>query len=297
MLSSWPRRRAPWRSRQRASRWAFSVEALDPRHRHQEVAPGVADQALDLAFVVALARPAEAVGEEVVRLQLGEDPRALARAVAEDARHRQARVVVQHAPRHAAEEGERRVVPVAERLRRLGRVGLHEAGVRVRQVEAEEVDLPLLAADHRHRLAEVGLPVPGRMHQGHEHLPPPQPPLPDVVLHDRLAAGEAVLGPQPLEDAPRRVPLLARPLPVLLQDPVDDAGEPIELGPRRRLAAPVARRHRKAQHLRHRLRVDAEHPRRLPLAHPLHMAGAPNPRIEIHGLHPPGLPSAVRTEG
>jgi hypothetical protein len=199
--------------------------------------------------------------------------------------------------RHAAEEGEGGVVPVAERLRRLRRVGLHEAGVGVRQVEAEEVDPPLLAPDHRHRLAEAGLPVPGRVHQGHEHLPPPQPPLPDIGLHDRLAAGEAVLGPQPLEDAPRRVPLLARALPVLLQDPVDHPGEPVELGPRRRLAAPIPRRHRKAQHLRHRLRVDPEHPRRLPLAHAVHVAGAPNPRVEIHSLHPPGLPFAVGTEG
>jgi hypothetical protein len=64
-------------------------QALDPRQRHQEVAPGVADQPLHLAFVVALARAAEAVGEEVVRLQLGEGAGALARAVAEDARHRQ----------------------------------------------------------------------------------------------------------------------------------------------------------------------------------------------------------------
>ena len=41
------------------------------RNRHQEVAPGIADQALNLAFVVALARPAEAVQEQVMRLQLG----------------------------------------------------------------------------------------------------------------------------------------------------------------------------------------------------------------------------------
>jgi hypothetical protein len=57
---------------------AFSArQALHPRHRHQEVAPGVADQPLDLALVVALARPAEAVGEEEVRLQLGEGAGAL----------------------------------------------------------------------------------------------------------------------------------------------------------------------------------------------------------------------------
>jgi hypothetical protein len=168
MLSSWPRRRAPGAPGSAPRDGVQRGQALDPRHRHQEVAPGVADQPLHLALVVALARPAEAVGEEEVRLQLGERPGALARAVAEDARDREAGVVVEHAPRHAAEEGERRVVPVAERLCRLGRIGLHEAGVRVRQVEAEEVDLPLLAPDHRGRLAEVGLPVPGRVDQGHE---------------------------------------------------------------------------------------------------------------------------------
>src|SRR3954447_15994440 len=159
------------------------------------------------------------------------------------------------------------------------------------------MDLPLRAADHRNRLAEVGLPMPGRMHQRDKHLPPLQPPLPDIGLHDRLAAREAVLGLEPLKDAPRRVPLLARPRPVLLQDPVNDAGEPIQLGPHRWFAAPVARRHRKPQHLRHRLRVDPNPPRRLPLAHPLHMAGTPNPRIQIHSLHPSGLPSATRTKG
>jgi hypothetical protein len=167
----------------------------------------------------------------------------------------------------------------------------------VRQIEAEEVDLPLLAPDHRDRFAEVGLPMPRRMHQGDEHLPPLQPPLPDIGLYDRLATSKAMLGLESLEDAPRRVPLLTGTLPILLQDPVNDAGEPVELGPRRRLATPVPRRHRKPQHLRHRLRVNPEHPCRLPLAHPLHMAGTPNPRIKIHDLHPPGLPSDTRTKG
>src|SRR3712207_9389682 len=94
--------------------------------------------------------------------------------------------------------------------------------------------------------AEFGLPLPGRMPQGDEHLPPPQPPLPHVGLHDRLPAGEAVLGPQPLEDAPRRVPLLAGPTAILLQDPVNDARERVELVAHRRLAAPVARPQRHA---------------------------------------------------
>jgi hypothetical protein len=145
-------------------------EAGEGRDRHQEVAPGVADQALDLALVVALARPAEAVAEQVVRLQLGEGAGPPPLAAAQDAGHRQPGVVVEDRARHAAEEGEGRVVPVEEGLDPLGRVGLDEAGVRVRQVEAEEVDLAPLAADHRHRLAEVDLGVAGRVGERDEHL-------------------------------------------------------------------------------------------------------------------------------
>ena len=61
-------------------------------------------------------------------------------------------------------------MPGAERLRRLRRIGLHEAGIAVRQVHREEVDLPLYPADHRQRFAEVNLRVPGIMPQWHEHL-------------------------------------------------------------------------------------------------------------------------------
>ena len=142
MLSAWPRR--PVIEPLEAALLEMGVqlgEAGDRRDRHQEVAPGVADQALDLALVVALAGPAEAVEEQVVRLQLGEGARPLAPAVAEDAGHRQLGVVVEDRPRHAAQEGEGRVVAVEEGLDPLGRVGLDEAGIRVRQVEAEEVDL------------------------------------------------------------------------------------------------------------------------------------------------------------
>jgi hypothetical protein len=52
-------------------------------------------------------------------------------------------------------------VPVQKGLDPLGRVGLEEAGIRVRQVEAEEVDLLPHAANHRHRLAKVGLGMTG----------------------------------------------------------------------------------------------------------------------------------------
>ncbi len=58
------------------------IEALEGRHRHQEVAAHVPHQLLHLAFVVALPGAAEPVLEQVVGLQLGECSRALAAAVA-----------------------------------------------------------------------------------------------------------------------------------------------------------------------------------------------------------------------
>jgi hypothetical protein len=47
-------------------------EAVEHRDRHQEVAPREADQPLDLALVVALARSTEPILEQVMRLQLTE---------------------------------------------------------------------------------------------------------------------------------------------------------------------------------------------------------------------------------
>ena len=145
-------------------------EAGEGRDRHQKVAARIADQALDLAFVVALAGPAEPVEEQIVRLQLGKGARPLALAIAKDAAHRQLGVVVENGLGHAAQKGEGRVVAVEEGLDPLGRVRLDEAGIRVRQIETEEMDLLPDAADHRYRLAKVGLGVAGRMGERHEHL-------------------------------------------------------------------------------------------------------------------------------
>ena len=136
-------------------------EARRSRHRHQVIASDEADQPFDLAFVVALAGTAEPVGEQVVRLQLAEHQRPLARSVAQDPGYGNPGVVVQNRVRHFAEEAERRSVARTERFRRLRRIGLHEAGITVRQVHREEVDLPFHTADLRQRLAEVDLRMSG----------------------------------------------------------------------------------------------------------------------------------------
>ena len=162
-------------------------------------------QALNLAFVIALAGTAEAVIEQVVGLHLGEGAGALAPAVAQYLRHGQLGIVVQDALGGSPQKGEGRDVPIQEGL---GGIGLSEAAVAVGQVDDEAVGLTLQAADDHQGLAEVALGVSRRMGQGHEHLLGLTAILPDVVLDRGVSAVVAVLVPQPLEDALGRVALL-----------------------------------------------------------------------------------------
>jgi hypothetical protein len=153
---------------------------------------------------------------------------------------------------------------------------LHEAGIAVRQVHRGEMDLPFHPADHRQHLAKVRLRVPGIMPQRHEHLSLPLTLRQHVVFDDRQAAGVAMLVAQTLEDPLGCVPRLRRSPSILLQDPLDDARERIQLRTRRRPAPPVARRHRERQHLRHRPRVDPETSRRRSPADPLNLNRVPD---------------------
>ena len=82
------------------------------------------------------------------------------------------------------------------------------------------MDLAALAADHRHRLAEVDLGVTGRMDKGNEHLLGAGLLLAHIVLHGRVATRIAVLGPQALIDPLGRVTLLGRRGAVRLQNGV-----------------------------------------------------------------------------
>ena len=145
-------------------------KALKARKRDQEVAPDIADQPLDLALVVALAGATKPVLEQIMRLQLTEDPRALTPPVAQDPGHRDLGVVIQNGDWNAAEEGKGRDMTVAECLRRLPGIGFDEAGIAVRQVHGEEVHLARDATDHRFRLAKVHLGVTGGMGKRHKHF-------------------------------------------------------------------------------------------------------------------------------
>ena len=84
------------RSRQRASSRSFRASRSGTLgDRHHELAPRRLHQGLDLPLVVALCRPAEAVAEQVMRLQMRERLGALTGAVAQDPRHRKRRVVIE----------------------------------------------------------------------------------------------------------------------------------------------------------------------------------------------------------
>ena len=140
---------------------------------------------------------------------------------------------------HSAQKGERCYVPVQEGLGGLRRIGLDEAAVAVGQVDDEAVGLALHAADDHQGLAEVALRVARRVGQRDEHLPGLTAILSDVVLDGGVSAVEPVIVPQPLEDALGGVALLPGAREVILQDPVDDAGEELQLGPSRRSLSPV----------------------------------------------------------
>src|SRR6266567_660229 len=270
-------------------------EARRPRYRHQQVPADPADQPLDLPLVIPLTGAAEPVGKQVMGLQLAEHARPLSHPMAQDAGHRQLRIVVEDRLRYAAKEAECGVVPVAKRFGGLRRVGLHKAGVAMRQVDRKEVDLTLYPGDLRQRLTKVRLRMTRIVPQRYEDLELPLPARQHVVLNNGDPAGIAVLVAKPFEDPLRGMPLLPRPTLILRQDTVDDPGERVELRTRRRPAPPVPGRNRKRQHLGYFPRIDPKLPRCFPSAQTLDLYRVTNPPIKLHHLHPP--PSAITPKG
>ena len=96
------------------------IKALEGRDGHQEVAPYVANHALDLSLVVALGRTSEPVLEQVVGLQLSEGPGAFTPTVSQYPDHRQLGIVVEDTLGHPAQERKGRDVAVQEGLGGLG---------------------------------------------------------------------------------------------------------------------------------------------------------------------------------
>jgi hypothetical protein len=131
---------------------------------------------------------------------------------------------------------------VAQRLGRLGMIGLQENRIALGKVDHQNVDLPPDAAQHRPRLAEIRLSVTRRVRQRDEDLLQQKPTRPDVVPHRRVAAVKTTLVPQPFEQAQDRMPLLLRLRQVGLQNLVDKTGMRVQLRPDTRFPLPVSRR-------------------------------------------------------
>jgi len=66
------------------------------------------------------------------------------------------------------------------------------------------------------------------MRQRHEHFLPALIPLANVILDDRVAAGEPTLVPQPAKHPLGRMPLLARHLQILINPMIDRRNKRIQ---------------------------------------------------------------------
>ena len=90
---------------------------------HHEVAPSVADQAFNLALIVAFPRAAITVPDDVVRKHGAEPLRALARTIRHNLGHKAAVIVVQNGTRNCLEESKGMNMSVQPAL-------LHGSGVK-----------------------------------------------------------------------------------------------------------------------------------------------------------------------
>ena len=146
--------------------------------------------------------------------------------------------------RRAAEDAKRADMAVEKGLRRLSRIGLHQAGVRIGKIHAGEMRRAPYAGDDDVRRAEIDLRMAGRMRRRRERVLQAPAALAHHLFDPIIAAGIAVLVTQPLPDALGSVALLGRSIRIGAQDRVDRAQKrrKLGLGPRRLRAIQAARK-------------------------------------------------------
>jgi hypothetical protein len=123
----------------------------------------------------------------------------------------------------------------------------------MRQIHKKHMHLLGYAADHADRFAEIHPRVAWRMRQGDECHPGPRLRMPDIILHDRIAAAEPVLGFKALENTLARVPLLRRRHHIPRQDCVDHWDKRSKLRLPWRLCPHITRRRREPAHFGNRV--------------------------------------------
>jgi hypothetical protein len=135
---------------------------------------------------VALAGPAEAGLQQVVRGERGKPDRQRARAADQDPHDGGAQIIVGDASGHAAEVRERADMTVEKTDLILALVDPGEVTARVHQPHQEQPGLPPRPVDIDQYLEEVDLgEITRPVRQGHEDLAPLAPPLSDRRLDDR----------------------------------------------------------------------------------------------------------------
>jgi len=214
-------------------------------HRHHEVTPRVTDQSFDASLVIALAKAAIAITDQVMRQESTKQPGPFACPVRQDAGHQALVIVIENRLRHTPKEGKGVNVTINPGFRRRRRIGPDVTGIAVRQIERKEVRLLFDPTDGHQCFAKIGLRMTRCMRKQHEHLPATPLMLTHVILDDRIAAGKTVFVPQPFEYPFGCMTLFAVPTLILEQPPVDDLGEPIQLRPLDRRRSPIPRRNRK----------------------------------------------------
>ena len=251
-----------------------------------------AHQSLHLALIIALAWPTKAVVKQVVALQFRKHLRAQALSTLDDPGHCKARVIVQDRLWYTAKKSKCRHMAVAKGFRRLGRIGLDEAAIRVRQIHAKIMEPDLLAADVTIGFAKIRLRLTRPVAQRHKHLPRPQHGRCHILAHNRISARISPLFAQPLKNAKGRMTLLLVNATVAFKNQINPRNMHFELLRSRSLTASVARWNRKLQHLGNRVAVNAKPPGSLTTAKPINHHSTSDRGIKFHCKHPssPSMP-------
>ena len=176
---------------------------------------------------------------------------------------------------------------VQEGLGGFPRIGLHEAGIRLRQIQAEEVDLLANAADHCQRLPEIHLAVARRVGQRHERLPCSRPADPHVIASPRCSRRESHARPAASRKSswPSARCFIGASRSASRIASITGSSDP-SFGFSGGFVRVYPGGQRELAHLQHRLAVQSEDPGGLPAAVTLDEHEFPNGGIDLHDEHP-----------
>ncbi len=162
--------------------------------------------------------------------------------------------------------------PIAERLGRLGRTGLDEDRVRMRQRHRKMVPPAVNTADPPERLSKICPGMPRRRRQRHKDLAGPALRLLHAVGDNSPPAEDAVFIPKPGMDAFGGVPLPFDTPLVVFEDLIDNRNARIKLRADRQGTPTLPWEHGMQQDLCHRFAVDPKKTTSGTLAHTINMA-------------------------